>query len=432
MLFSFVGAPFFFFLLPVFGFCILYLVFWIIEYEQERVFYRPFVIIWIAIIILFPIWSRYCLALIPWSRLYLSGIEDLVYLFFPLSLVLLLAQQNRKPASGFARTFSILLLLGITVVLVNSRYQQKEEIVLSMDRAAEDGDWDRILELSKGREAYNRQMLFFISVALANKGELSEHLFEYPVAGFSTFYLPRAYNYLNSASGGYVYEYLDFPSGGLLYAFDAAVMAKYDFSFKSLKKLVRFNLEKGNYQLAEKYLGVIEKATLYKSWVKKQRQWMGEHPVDRNLSARYDDEFYIGNRSLIDDFESILIREPQNKEACEWLLCSLLLEKDVDRFVEVFLHYYLSQRPTSLPKHYQEALMVAYAQKNQRLSHIQIKFDPELLSQFQKFQKMMQMFKGNVVAEQTMLSPYMHTWWYYYLYTDSDAMTGASTKVGVN
>ena len=71
-----------------------------------------------------------------------------------------------------------------------------------MDQAVEAGDWGKVLGIAGQLDRFNREELYFISLALAMQGELGERLFEYPVWGSGCLYLPRDLNYKNSILGG--------------------------------------------------------------------------------------------------------------------------------------------------------------------------------------------------------------------------------------
>lgn len=431
-LFSFVGAPVFFLLLPVFGFVVLYLSFVLTEFFFYKK--RDFSAIvsacgWCAVAILLPLWGHYRLFLIPFDTLYYTGRSDLVFLTLPLSLFLLFLPETKRGGSLVLSLLSVGALVALSVNLVRSCHLQVEETILSMVQAAEDQDWDKLQNISDSQTAYNRQMMYLTVVALANKGTLAERLFEYPVAGTSILYLPRAHNYINSSLGGYLYEFVGMPGGGLLYAFDASVITKYEFSFSSLKKMIRLNIEKRDYDMAEKYLTILEQATLYKDWVKEQRRFMRTRPASWEP---VEQDLFVSPYRPIQEFEGILQMQPKNERACELLLCSLLLEKEVERFADVFVRYYLPLKKKSIPKHYQEALLVANARNKTLLAGYDFNLNSELVIQFQLFQKIMRSANGNVDLEQKLLDKYAHTWWYYYLYSEPDVTVSADDETVVN
>lgn len=72
-------------------------------------------------------------------------------------------------------------------------------------------------------DRFEREELYFVSLALAMRGELGEKLFEYPVWGSGCLYLPRDLDYKNSILGAELYYRLKVPNEAIHWTFQASV-----------------------------------------------------------------------------------------------------------------------------------------------------------------------------------------------------------------
>lgn len=100
-----------------------------------------------------------------------------------------------------------------------------------------------------------------------------------------------------------------------------------------------------------------------------------------------------------------------NKAAVDYMLCSFLLDKDLDAFVDNVGKYYTIN--DSLPKHYKEALMLyTHLHSTPRLVYA----NDVMNADYQDYQKMESSFGDARERKNELRGTYGNTYWFYYQY----------------
>ena len=104
------------------------------------------------------------------------------------------------------------------------------------------------------------------------------------------------------------------------------------------------------------------------------------------------------------------------KKGGDYALCGYLIDKQLDRFVELLPKYY--KVDGELPRYYREALI----QYNHVRSHPLITFhDSVLETDYQDMQQLEQQHKDNTARQMAVFNQYEDTYWYYYGYLNAKA-----------
>ena len=101
-----------------------------------------------------------------------------------------------------------------------------------------------------------------------------------------------------------------------------------------------------------------------------------------------------------------------NKVTADYLLCGYLLDKNLDSFVREITRHYAVNDSVSLPKHYEEALLL-YTHLHST-PYIIYKNDV-VNADFQDFQKLENTI-FNAQHKTALRDTYGNTYWYYYMY----------------
>ena len=100
-----------------------------------------------------------------------------------------------------------------------------------------------------------------------------------------------------------------------------------------------------------------------------------------------------------------------NKAAVDYMLCSFLLDKDLDSFVDNVGKYYTIN--DSLPKHYKEALLLyTHLHSTPRLVYA----NDVMNADYQDYQKMESSFGDARERKNELRGTYGNTYWFYYQY----------------
>lgn len=378
-----------------------------------------FFILYTLMLILCPIvWRRY-ISILDDSVLYIAYPDQWFFVLLPVTLLGLWFSRCFHWRSSLAGWLvSLAILIGVGVKLGADRYNAFEEALLQMDDAIDRGEWERVMTIADRQQIFSRQMIYYIAVALANRGELGERLFDYPMVGVNPFYMPRGHSYLSSSSAGQIFTCMKVHNAGLVYTFDASMNNRYDSSFRTLKNLIRMNSAKGNRILAVKYLDLLDRSLLYGDWVKQQRVLL-----EQQKKSEYEDEFFLGYGTLHDYMETVLIRNPDDLFIRDYVLSTCLLEKDLTRFCRLFVQTF-PYRTQPIPKYYQEALLVALDMQNPTLKGIDFKFSDDVKVRYAQFNGMVNMARGNLEQAMGRLRSQLgNSWWFYYLFVNIDQIS---------
>ena len=200
---------------------------------------------------------------------------------------------------------------------------------------AEHEEWDKIIET-----ADRRQTTFFISylnLALAKKGQLVHRFKQYNQQSPSQLMIyPHPIIRNGVALQSDVYLSWGYIAAARQAAFDANMLTPGACSPHHLKMLIKTNLVLGSYQVAEKYIGWLEKTLFYREWATDMRRFLNNPEMieqDKNLGEMMKSlplsNKYIKYEGLWKDMEDILAVNPSQYILSQFYGVYQLMEKKV-------------------------------------------------------------------------------------------------------
>ncbi len=413
--------PFLYLLLSSGGCMFLYATYGLYElfYSKGRARYGYWVL-WVFLLSVYPfLWQRW-MWIMPDEDLYIlsrissSNASNMIWLLYGYGFLLTgLAYVGNRISKKGKRLFylgELAVIVAGCVFGVSYCYQKNTEHFLRMDRAVEYGDWDEVLEVADGLEQWSREEFFYVSLALASKGELAEKLFNYPVWGIGCLYLPRSLEYHISVVGSEFYYRLKIPNEAMHWTLQASIASPQGMNFRTLKRLIDINIQKGDNRLADKYLAIMEQTMLHGEWIRNRRAMMQASQTERVLS---DDkiDFFIGGRPFLSDMARVLDAGRSPEMTLDYILCGLLLNKDLNKFCQLFTHFYPKNGSRKIPKAYEEAILTAVAAGNQDFSGYTI--SPDRRKAFADYNALLRHAGKNRKGAAETMKDFKDTWWYY-------------------
>ena len=143
---------------------------------------------------------------------------------------------------------------------------------------------------------------------------------------------------------------------------------------KQFKKDVQQNycMINGQYEVARKYLRMLEKTIFYRPWAKRMMAMLGDekainaHPLYGTLRQyRLQEDFLFSDRELDKICGLLFVHNQQNRMASQYLLMIPLLDKDISSFMSYVK--VVQNRINYNPRHCQEGIAFAFAQQRQQL-----------------------------------------------------------------
>jgi len=155
-------------------------------------------------------------------------------------------------------------------------------------------------------------------------------------------------------------------------AFEAMeAIPNYNKSARVMKRLAETNLINGQYQVARKYLLMLEKTIFYRPWAQRTLAMLGDentinaHPLYGTMRQyRLQEDFLFSDRELDKICGRLFMHNQQNRMAVQYLLLLPLLDRDVPRFMS---YVQLVQNKIQYnPRAAQEAIAFAFMQQRRQ------------------------------------------------------------------
>ena len=242
------------------------------------------------------------------------------------------------------------------------------DFILEKDLAADNeyyfGNWHKVEEMVEKDDNPTDEMLFFYNLIKAQKEELPNHLMRFNPNQLGTFYkIGPESNRLTIINMNELYWAL----GDMTLTERAAMMTNVfspdNRNVRMIKRLAESNLVSGDSLAAMKYLRILSKTMVYRSWAEKMiRKQMPDFQyildkqqmVNRQDTIRLSDNLHLVMMQLLDS-------NPRNTTALDYILCSTLLLKDITNFKRDYDRYCYNQRHERIKPLYQQALMIHLA-----------------------------------------------------------------------
>ena len=254
-------------------------------------------------------------------------------------------QQNNSLTSCLCPLTSYILVFVVMGTLVWKNANFKAEKVMQYDFMARHQQWNRILETVNAEKPNNQIGVTVQNLALAMRGLLVDHLFDYNQNGISGL-LPDvkedATSPMPTAEAFYQL--------GMIYVAQRTVFeaqeAILDFqkSARCYKRLAQTNLIIGSYEVARKYLSALQKTLFYREWANETLPLLGneeaiaKHPeYGRLRQCVYDEDFYFSDHTTPEMLESLFFSNTDNRLAFEYLRAYYILTGDRDSYTQLLL-----------------------------------------------------------------------------------------------
>lgn len=318
---------------------------------------------------------------------------------------------------------SKIILAGQLVVLVfggyffiNHSVDMGKEEVMAYDFNCRMRKWDRVIAMAENKTPTTPLSVTCLNLALAKEDLLGERMFNYYQNGVGGLMPDFVRDYTIPMIAGEVYYHLGFINTAQRFAFEAMeALPDYQKSVRSVMRLAETNIINGNYEVAGKYLGLLQKTFYYKAWATnatktmKDEKLIAQHPEWGWLRRCRTQEDFLFSEGEKDMMLGVVFRQnSENRMAFEYLMAYTLLTKDMKHFLQYFpLGESLKYR--AIPKSYQEALYYAWSKTNtDPTKDIPYPVNVATKQRFMAFQKAPgQMNSGSGKNE------FSDTYWYY-------------------
>ena len=234
-------------------------------------------------------------------------------------------------------------------------------------------DWTGIIAKAEKKTPDLPMSVCATNLALAMKGQLGDRAFDFYQNGTQGLLPAFERNFSTTLLTGEAYWQLGLVNTAQRYAFESMeAIPCYAKSCRAVKRLAETNLVNVQYAVARKYLLMLEKTLAYRKWARRTMSLLGnekaisEHPVYGRLrQLQLKDDFLFSEQELDKIMGQLLMHNPKNGMALQYLLLYPLLERDINKFMN-YMTYVDGLHLGYRPRICQEAIAFAFAQRGQQ------------------------------------------------------------------
>lgn len=311
---------------------------------------------------------------------------------------------------------TVLVVIGLVLVLQFS-FNRKNAEFFQIEKLAVREDWDGVLNYTAKHPSTNLFGSFYTNLALVRKGMICTELFQYPqpfgVKGLCFDWEAKS-EILRR--GGDFFWTIHLVNEAQHWAFESMIVD--GFTQRNLKRLIQTELVRGNFGVAEKYIHYLGSALFHKKISNHYKQFLNNRKDIENdpelgprLNIQWRDDFFSEGADLEENLRLMLTNDPSNRQAYDYLMALLLLEKEVDK-IAASLPGYLEAGDGVIPTLLDESLLVyKISHREENLTGITV--SQATIQGFEEYTRILGQYRDQKVAAQMLYPIFGDSFWFY-------------------
>lgn len=284
--------------------------------------------------------------------------------------------------------------------------------------------WGDIIEESK-KPISNLLYAYYLNIALMETGQLGKQFLQFDQKGVDGL-IPtsgeKGIPYMTITND--LYFTLGDIAASQYFTFDANVVVSKTGSPRLYKRLVQTNLIYGAYNVAEKYINLLEKTHYYKDWATGQRRFLyNDRAVEddpllgKKRKGLPSENVLIMTSDVIYRMQLIAESDPTNKAVIEYLASIFLFAKETTLFIELIDKYYHTEGTLSnLPEKFQEAIIIIHEKNPTEWERYNM--DQSVVNKFRSYKQMLLKNRDNPDIAKMLYQNFGNTYWSYFLFNN--------------
>jgi hypothetical protein len=305
---------------------------------------------------------------------FLSGSYYKICILFPLPLIFIFSSfplcilfQSLLSESVFHRYKGVPYLLTIagiitaisaSIILISDF---KEEDEMAYENLVYREKWGKIINKAEIQHPVSNISMTAVNLALANRGELSSKMFSFNQNSNSLFpvYIRKGMTPFIASEPFFHCGMINFSQMFALETIESTPDARYP--SRSFRRAAETFIINGQYDIAKKYLIPLSHTLFQRKWaietlsLLSDKEMLNKNPywsAKRALVSKYD--FYYDAAKMDYALQAVVLSNPGNRTAYEYLMANCLLKKDLDGFLR-YLPLAKRMNYSALPLSWQEA-----------------------------------------------------------------------------
>ncbi len=343
----------------------------------------------------------------------------LIFLSFPLFAVIM----NFIPVEMFEKNlyavnlYSVPFISALTIWGILGSGDFHAEKVMTFENLVYKQEWNKIIMKAEQQNPSDRISMIAVNLALAETGQLSAKMFRFDQKENFLFpeYERRGMTPFISGEPFYYLGLVNFAQMFAMETIESTPDAKYP--VRAFKRVAETFIINGQYENAKKYLIPLSHTLFYRHWANEcisllyDEEKINTHPYwgrMRKLMPKYD--FYYNARQNDIALRYLLLSDPGNKIAYEYLMANYLLHKDFDGFIQ-YLPSAEELNYNVLPMVWQQAS--AYIQTRLSVVPPQLEKYPLDIDVVKSIRSYAKLFSEAVIDTPKIKKEFGQTYWYY-------------------
>lgn len=300
--------------------------------------------------------------------------ETLPYVLMAIPVVVaLLVWLSRKDYLKWVPAVpAIVVLLILGAFFIPRGFNAKKYELIEYDHLVRVQNWNAIIAKAEKQMPDLPMSVSATNLALGMTNQLGDRAFDFYQRG-SEGLLPKfERNFATTQLTGEIYYWLGLVNTAQRFAFEAMeAIPNYNKSARVVKRLAETNLINGQYDVARKYLQMLEKTIFYRPWAQRTMAMLGNekainaHPIYGTLRQyRLQEDFLFSDRELDKICGQLFVHNPQNQMAAQYLVMLPLLDNDMPRFLQYV--QVVQNKINYNSRHCQEGIAFAFMQQRQQ------------------------------------------------------------------
>lgn len=325
--------------------------------------------------------------------------------------------SNKKIKLVELTPFVVIIVLALLVI---PRIDKKNSHYFHVEKLFYEQKYDELIRFNSQFSSTNILTAFLNNVALAETGRLTDSFFSFPQSpDGGTLFLKWEIVSEVLKRGGHFYYTVGMINEAQRWAYEYMVMQGN--SPEALKMMIKTDLIKGKYKIAEKYISILEKSVFYREDAKAFRALLfNENAIHHHpelgakslLEAKQD--FFVQSDNPPVNLDLIIEADSSNIPAIEYKLAWLMLQKDMKGIVDL-LPEMEKAGYARIPKNVEEVVVSYKLLKVGELPELKtLRVSKKTEQRFQQFYRAIQQNKGNKQqAQRALAQEFSDTYWYY-------------------
>lgn len=320
--------------------------------------------------------------------------------------------------------WAIILFLGYESIIHFGKMDALDQF--QQDYYLRTGQWDKIIS-GFDQTVLSRRRMCNLNLALAQTGQLSERLCDYPQRGIEALMLRWDQSVFTAELHSDLYYCMGIISTSQKFAFEALVSSRPSGNPRMLKRLVETNIITGAYPVAEKYIRLLENTWHYKEWASSYRRFLqNDQAVEQDPVLGLKRRCWKAETAIpglytdpVSTLTYLIPACPDNKSGLQYLTSFLLLNKDIASYQTLQESLFRTPAWPEMTDSQQEAVVICHPDDPHFwLEHgVSVKVRNRALTFMQKVKEGTRFGQNPAVV----LAPeYGKTYWFYYMFNTID------------